>query len=87
MDQNNTTGKVLGSLLIGAAVGGALGILFAPKKGSETRRDISDKSAEFTGAIKDRLNNTFTKIGNEAELVREKANKYMGDGVQHSEKA
>ena len=32
--------KIVGAMVGGALVGGAAGILFAPKKGSETREDI-----------------------------------------------
>lgn len=34
--------KFLKGLLTGAAIGGALGVLFAPKSGKETRQDIKD---------------------------------------------
>lgn len=34
--------KALGAFVAGAAVGAALGVLYAPKKGSETREDIKN---------------------------------------------
>jgi gas vesicle protein len=55
--------KVFIGFLVGAAIGGALGILLAPDKGSETRRriiekgnDIGDSISEFGGTVKDRFN-------------------------------
>ena len=43
----------IGKFVAGAAVGASLGILFAPKKGSETRRELKQKMDEFTKKVKD----------------------------------
>ncbi|ESU30034.1 hypothetical protein FLJC2902T_05250 [Flavobacterium limnosediminis JC2902] len=39
---SENTGKTVLALLAGAAIGAGLGILFAPDKGSETRRKIKE---------------------------------------------
>jgi gas vesicle protein len=56
MENQNNTGKIVSSLLIGAAIGGILGILFAPHKGSKTRRKISGSTKDFTQSVKDKFN-------------------------------
>lgn len=38
--KSNNTGKIIGAAVAGVIIGGALGILFAPAKGSETRKNI-----------------------------------------------
>ena len=48
--KNNKKG--LGKFVLGAAVGAGLGILFAPKKGSETRKDLKKKLDELVEQIK-----------------------------------
>ncbi len=44
--------KGFGKFLAGAAIGAGLGILFAPKKGSETRHDLKVKLDELTAKLK-----------------------------------
>lgn len=41
-----------GKFLAGAAIGAGLGILFAPKNGSETRRELKEKLDELANKVK-----------------------------------
>lgn len=43
----------MGKFVAGAAIGAGLGVLFAPKKGSETRRELKAKIDELVASIKD----------------------------------
>ena len=49
MSKNNGFGK----LLTGAAIGGFLGVLFAPKKGETTRKELMAKINETLDSLKD----------------------------------
>ncbi len=45
--------KGLGKLLAGLAIGVGLGVLFAPKKGSETRKELKEKIDELVQQAKE----------------------------------
>ncbi len=57
--KNNS--RVLAALLAGLAAGTAIGILFAPEKGSETRDKLNDSLKNLSDSIKDRA---ADEIGN-----------------------
>ncbi len=48
--------KLLGALLIGAAAGATLGVLFAPDKGSTTRKKISKKTDNLIDQLSEKIN-------------------------------
>jgi gas vesicle protein len=68
-------GKGLLAFIGGAVVGATLGILFAPDKGSKTRKKIAEKSKD----IRDSVTQRFEDIVNSAEEIvdelKEKAEK------------
>jgi len=53
MKMSKDSKKGIGKFLAGALVGAGLGILFAPKKGSETRKDLKNKIDELIGNIRE----------------------------------
>lgn len=75
-------GKVFLGLLAGIAAGALLGVLFAPDKGTETRRKISQKGKDFVDDVKHRyddfvrgVNEKMDSVKQEAEYIKSKASR------------
>jgi len=62
----NSTKLVLG-ILGGVAAGALLGVLFAPEKGSKTRKKIVDKSKDFADDMKEKFEDLYSDVTDKYE--------------------
>jgi len=72
-------GKVMLGILGGAAVGAALGILFAPAKGAVTRRQISKTTRDFKNSVTERLENLVESAEEIIDEIKETASEFVND--------
>ena len=75
-----SAGKVITAVLVGVAVGAALGILFAPDKGSVTRKSISRRSKQFTDDLTDTANEFIDSVAEKFELAKDEAQRLAEKG-------
>jgi len=68
-EQSNSNGKVLLALLGGVALGAILGILFAPEKGSETRKKMVDKAKKAGGQFRDKIKDQMSFVNGQDDFV------------------
>jgi len=66
--------KVLIGVLAGAVAGTVIGILYAPEKGSTTRRKFSRKSFDYTDELEEKFNELIDNITEQFQTVVEEVN-------------
>jgi len=65
------SGKIILGVLAGFAIGAALGVLFAPDKGWNTRKRISKKAEDLTEDLRDKFEEFLDNISVKVDEVKE----------------
>lgn len=79
----NETGNIMLAALAGAVVGAGVGILFAPDKGSNTRKKIKEKVDETRHDLTERLTHAKDELTRTAKEKREAFEDKLEDALSH----
>ncbi|MBC7438453.1 MAG: YtxH domain-containing protein [Flavobacterium sp.] len=77
------TGKVVLGALAGLATGAILGILFAPEKGTETRKKIATKGKDSLEDLKNKYNDLIDSLSSKLDDVKSEGKKYIEEGKKY----
>lgn len=74
------SGKVLLGVLAGVAAGAILGILFAPDKGTNTRKKILSKGEDYADGLKEKFDEMVGNITKKSENIRQEGKEIVSKG-------
>lgn len=85
MDEN---GKLIGgAFLLGGVAGAIIALLYAPKSGRETRRDVSRTVRRISDEAVDLIEETIEDVSGFATDLKEKASELVEEGADLSGRA
>lgn len=80
---SNGAGKFFGGLIVGSAIGAAVGILFAPRSGRETRQALKNSAQDLPQLAEDFGSN----VQYQADRITEQAQRTIDDAMVRLQEA
>lgn len=74
------SGKLILGVLGGVAAGALLGVLFAPEKGSKTRKKIMNKANDGVDVLKDKFDSMLESMNDKYESIWQSKEELISEG-------
>lgn len=84
-NNSNNSSKVIGALMVGTLVGAAVGLLFAPHKGSKTRQNIAKGTKDLANSAKDLTNDLRHQASSSLNNLKHQASSSYTDLANKAE--
>ena len=79
------SGNVLLGVIVGAATGAAIGILFAPEKGADTRKIISKKGADYLHNLTSKVEDIPSTANREWDYAKREGEDWLDKGKEKAQ--
>ncbi|GAB6183366.1 YtxH domain-containing protein [Thermodesulfovibrio hydrogeniphilus] len=80
-------GKILAAFLLGGVIGAAFALLYAPKSGEETRREIKKKAKELKKKTVRAAEDIYEEMEEISDMIKRKMKELKEKGHELSEDA
>jgi gas vesicle protein len=84
---NDDTTKIGGAILIGGLIGAAIALLYAPKSGRKTRKDIIRAARRAKNSTAYLIEDAIDDVNDFINDLKEKASEIAGQGTDLTDKA
>jgi gas vesicle protein len=83
---NNDATKIGGAILLGGLIGASIALLYAPKSGSRTRKDIKKAVRNVKNSTADLIEDAIDDVNDFIDDLKEKASDIIGQGTDLTDK-
>ena len=74
--------RFIKGMLIGAVAGAVIGVLYAPRKGSKTRKKLRRKGADIKDALRSEFSDIEKKVNDQYDSIKEDTAELLEQGKE-----